>query len=186
MALTILCLEYKKHCTEWVQSGGLRGGWVLGLQMDQCAKTIISLFFSRAALHHFFSQPPTPPPASTPVQGMQASPAPALILIPLGIFNKQCISYASALYPWVCRKKNQEMISRRLGECLLASTVVNSTGMLPAFYFWTTSFFMKVQPLAQTTLCKFLVLLNVGRMHMKWTPAERMLWQVVCERPSWV
>ena len=136
MALTILCLEYKKHCTEWVQSGGLRGGWVLGLQMDHCAKTIISLFFSRAALHHFFSQPPTPPPASTPVQGMQASPAPALILIPLGIFNKQCISYASALYPWVCRKKNQEMISLRLGECLLASTVVNSTGMLPAFYFW--------------------------------------------------
>lgn len=180
------CLKYKKHCTEWVQSGGLRGGWVLGLQMDHCANDIISLIFSRAALHHFFSQPPTPPPASTPVQGMQASPAPALIRIPLGIFHKQCISHASALYPWVCRKKKQEMISLRLGECFLASTVVNPTGMSPAFYFWTTSFFMKFQPLAQTTLCKFLVLLSVGRMHMKWTPAEGMPWQVVYGRPSQV
>lgn len=163
----MLCLEYKNHCTEWVQGGGLRGGWILGLQMDHCAKAITSLIFSRAALHHFFSQPPTPPPASIPLQGMQASPAPVLTLIPLGIFHKQCISHAPALYPWVWRKKNQETISQRLGKCFLAGTVVNSTGMLPAFYFWTTSFFMKVQPLAQPTLCKFLVLLSVGRMHMK-------------------
>lgn len=179
----MLCLEYKNHCTEWVQGGGLRGGWILGLQMDHCAKAITSLIFSRAALHiSFLNLPPHPQPAflCKACRPARSSVNP----YSLGIFHKQCISHAPALYPWVWRKKNQETISQRLGKCFLAGTVVNSTGMLPAFYFWTTSFFMKVQPLTQPTLCKFLVLLSVGRMHE--TPAERMPWQVVCGRPSQV